>query len=175
MAKSRNDPRIKLKQPDRSAPLEKTLLELAEQSGILNNAKLQSSNTPHHDSQKAEDGGDGEADVGVSRFGEAILWSLTLAMGYFTLDVLVANQYAIAIEWKELLGRVGRAWPGIFSSSSFSISILVLHIHQSSNITQSCYFYSIPSIHTQTHLSSSHAYRNASGELAIKCCSSQVL
>lgn len=112
MARSRNDPQIKLKQPDRSNPSEKTLLELAEQSGILNNARLQSPNTQANNAREVREGNE-ESDAGVSRFGEAILWSLTLAMGYFTLDVLVANQYAIAIEWRELLGRVGRAWPGM--------------------------------------------------------------
>lgn len=104
MAKNRNEPEIKLKQADRSAPTEKTLLELAEQSGVLNNPRLKTAKK----SVVEED------DVGhVGRLAEAILWSVTLAMGHFTLDVLVANQYAMSIEWRELLGRTMRAFPGM--------------------------------------------------------------
>lgn len=102
MARQRKEKevKIKLKQPDRSAsdPSRQTLLDLAEQRGLL---KLQ-----------GQDGESEDDEPPVGRLGESILWSLSLTMLHFTLDVLVSNQYAIEIVWRDLVVRAAQAFPG---------------------------------------------------------------
>ncbi|CAG8952757.1 hypothetical protein HYFRA_00009001 [Hymenoscyphus fraxineus] len=88
-------PKIPLAQPDRSAPKKaNTLIDLARQSGILDAA------------QKAQD-----EEPLVGRVGDSILWSLSLTMLHFTLDVLVANQYSDEMDWRSLVVRTGQAFP----------------------------------------------------------------
>ena len=106
MARNRKekDIKIKLKQPCRSAPdpSHETLLDLAEKRGLL-----RTQNEPRDGL-----GEDGEPLVG--RLGESILWSISLTMLHFTLDVLVANQYAVEIKWPAIITRAGTAFPGMF-------------------------------------------------------------
>jgi hypothetical protein len=105
MARNRKEkiPKIKLKQPDRSGPdpSEQTLLDIAEQRGLL---KAQ---------QAAETGEEVENNEEplIGRLGESVLWSVSLTMLHFTLDVLVAHQYAVAIKWPELITRSFQAFP----------------------------------------------------------------
>lgn len=103
MARQRKEKevKIKLKQPDRSIPdpSRQTLLDLAEQRGLLK-----------QQDQEEDDEEDGEPPVG--RLGESILWSLSLTMLHFTLDVLVSNQYAMEIVWRDLVIRAAQAFPG---------------------------------------------------------------
>ncbi|CAG8975830.1 hypothetical protein HYALB_00009410 [Hymenoscyphus albidus] len=88
-------PKIPLAQPDRSAPQKaNTLIDLARQSGILDAA------------QKAQD-----EEPLVGRVGDSILWSLSLTMLHFTLDVLVANQFSDEMEWRSLVVRTAQAFP----------------------------------------------------------------
>ena len=95
------DAKIKLAHPDRSGPdpSQQTLLDIAEKRGLL---KAQ---------QAAEDGLDESGEALVVRIGESILWSTSLTMLHFTLDVLVANQYAVAIKWPALITRTLQAFP----------------------------------------------------------------
>ncbi|KAH8780553.1 hypothetical protein BGZ57DRAFT_24392 [Hyaloscypha finlandica] len=97
----RKDAKIKLAQPDRSGPdpSQETLLEIAEKRGLL---KAQ---------QAAEEGLDESGEPLVGRLGESLLWSTSLTMLHFTLDVLVANQYAVAIKWPALVARTAQAFP----------------------------------------------------------------
>ncbi|KAE9373567.1 hypothetical protein N431DRAFT_504206 [Stipitochalara longipes BDJ] len=100
----KKDAKIKLARPDRSGPdpSQETLLDIAEKRGLL---KAQ---------QAAEEGLDESGEPLVGRVGESILWSISLTMLHFTLDVLVANQYAVAIKWPALITRTAQAFPIIF-------------------------------------------------------------
>jgi len=110
MARQRNekkakDPKIKLQQPDRSGPdpTRRTLLDLAEERNLFKEAD--SINGKKTEEEEADD----EALVG--RIGESFLWSLSLTMLHFTLDVLVSHQYAIDISWPEIISRAAQAFP----------------------------------------------------------------
>ncbi|TVY85848.1 hypothetical protein LAWI1_G007616, partial [Lachnellula willkommii] len=100
MARNRKekDPKIKLKQPDRSGPdpSQETLLQLAEQHGLLN-------------IPQAEPAEDEEPLIG--RLPESIFWSISLTMLHFTMDVLVARQFAVEMEWDKLMTRSAQAFP----------------------------------------------------------------
>jgi hypothetical protein len=103
MARNRKEkePKIKLKQPDRSGPdpTQQTLLDLAQQRGLLN------------DLQGNDGGPPADEEALVGRLGESILWSMSLTVAHFTLDVLVANQYAVELEWPTLISRTLQAFP----------------------------------------------------------------
>ena len=103
----KKDAKIKLAHPDRSGPdpSQETLLEIAEKRGLLR---------AH---QGAEEGLDESGEPLVGRLGESILWSVSLTMLHFTLDVLVANQYAVAIKWPALFTRTAQAFPSKLQSS----------------------------------------------------------
>ncbi|KAI2636288.1 hypothetical protein GGS26DRAFT_487834 [Hypomontagnella submonticulosa] len=57
---------------------------------------------------------------------DAILWSVSLSMLHFTLDVLVQHQYAISIIWPQIIIRALQA------CAVFTFLIYVLHPHASS-------------------------------------------
>ena len=101
MARNRKEPKIPLKHADRSGPdpSQQTLLDIAEQRGLLKDIN----GKDEHDIETAS----------VGRLPEALLWTFSLTTGLFTLDVLVANQYAMEIEWAELLLRTMQAFPSI--------------------------------------------------------------
>lgn len=118
--------KLKLKQPDRAGPdpTRETLLELAEKRGLLKAQQVTdatSTNTPRD-----------EEDPPIGRFGEAVLWSSTLTMLHFTLDVLVSNQYAVAIKWPDLGMRAVQAFPG----EPGPATILFRHLRYNTDITQ---------------------------------------
>ena len=98
--KTRDMKPIKLAHPDRSGPSEKTLLDFAEKAGILDQA--QQKNTATAEVQEPQ----------IGRLGESILWSASLAMLHFTLDVFAMNQYASELEWDRLALRAAQAFPG---------------------------------------------------------------
>lgn len=96
---------IRLKHPDRSGPdpSQETLLDLAAKRGLLN--------TPEGEEEISNNGLDENGEPLVGRVGESILWSISLTMLHFTLDVLVAHQYAVEIRWPNLLNRMMQAFP----------------------------------------------------------------
>ncbi|KAL2123789.1 hypothetical protein VTJ04DRAFT_154 [Mycothermus thermophilus] len=105
---------IKLRQPDRSGPTEKTLLQLAEERGLFEKAqkrekeigKKKEAGTPEKDGKEEEEG----LPPTVERVFETLLWSMSLAMLHFTLDVLVHHQYSIhSIVWSSVFLRFLRA------------------------------------------------------------------
>ena len=56
---------------------------------------------------------------------EAMLWTVTMAMGHFTFDVLVQHQYAVEIKWPEVCTRAATAW------AVFLLLFYPLHPHYS--------------------------------------------
>ncbi|CZR68309.1 uncharacterized protein PAC_18208 [Phialocephala subalpina] len=98
---------IRLKHPDRSGPdpSQETLLDLAAKRGLLD--------IPEGEGEEGtgNNGFDENGEPLVGRMGESILWSISLTMLHFTLDVLVANQYAVEIRWHNILSRTMQAFP----------------------------------------------------------------
>lgn len=103
----------RLQQPDRSDPQAKTLLEIANEKGILQaslNKQVQLDARKLGVEELVEEDDDGEILVG--RFGESMLWSISLTMLHLMLDVLVTNQYALEMDYSGLLWRSIQAFPG---------------------------------------------------------------
>lgn len=105
MARQRKEKeeKIPLKLADRSGPdpSTQTLLDIAESRGLLKD----------ENTRPAGIGEDGQPLIG--RVGESMFWSISLTMLHFTLDVLVAHQYALDMQWSELVTRALQAFPGI--------------------------------------------------------------
>lgn len=119
--RERQGANIKLRQPDRSGPSEKTLLDFADERKLFQQAQQREkelakkkSSAAQNDEEEEEDD-DGEVPMlspGAERVLEAALWTATIAMLHFTFDVLVQNQYGREISWPEVCMRTGRAWLG---------------------------------------------------------------
>lgn len=122
MARQRKEPRkakdIKLRQPDRSAPTEKTLLQLAEDRNLFDLAdKHQRRNKAKdgHDEEEEDDGseddvaedqsGDDVLSSSADRLMDTLLYSVCLAMLHFTLDFLVQHQYAMKMDYGQITLR----------------------------------------------------------------------
>lgn len=121
---------IKFQQPDRSGPKEKTLLELAEERGLFaqaqkkqeeNDKKKKAKNEPKitkipikPESKDDEDGDNEPLSPGAERFLDTTLYTMSLTMLHFTLDVLVQNQYsADRIVWPKVWTRAIQALFGM--------------------------------------------------------------
>ena len=111
-------PKIKMQQPDRSGPKSKTLLDLYEEKkSLLEHG--QPFDAKHEDGAVRDEGGNileaglGDGDP-IGPFGNAVFWSVSLAMIHFTLDVLVWNQYRQEIEWWPLFQRTFTILPVLF-------------------------------------------------------------
>ncbi|CZT10785.1 uncharacterized protein RAG0_15148 [Rhynchosporium agropyri] len=114
---------IPLVQPDRSGPSSATLLEIAEQRGLLKTYDGQPDRSSLG-SRVQFPPKDAEALVG--RLGESVLWSISLTMLHFTLDVLISHQYgADSIVWRDICWRTVQAFPVIF------LLIYLFHQHPS--------------------------------------------
>ncbi|RFU81532.1 hypothetical protein TARUN_691 [Trichoderma arundinaceum] len=109
MAKNRKEKPIKLRQPDRSAPTERTLLQLADERELFEKAAKRERQLAGEDVSDDEDE-DARLSPGAERFLEALLYTSTLAMLHFTFDVLVMNQYGTEIKWKRICTNAARAW-----------------------------------------------------------------
>ncbi|QPG93930.1 hypothetical protein C2857_003641 [Epichloe festucae Fl1] len=115
----------KLRQPDRSGPSEKTLLDIADEHNHLFRqaaerekeiAEQDGTADSKHDDEDGSGSDDGQVPVlsaGAERVLEAALWTVTIAMLHFTFDVLVQNQYGREIDWSSVFIRTARAW-GVF-------------------------------------------------------------
>ncbi|KND90869.1 hypothetical protein TOPH_04527 [Tolypocladium ophioglossoides CBS 100239] len=120
---------IKLRQPDRSVPSEKTLFDIAQERQLFQQAE-------QREKQIAKGEGDEEEEEDeaatlsprAERLLEAMLWTVTLAMLHFTFDVLVQHQYGTEIVWPAVWARTGRAW------IMFLFLFYVLHPHPSSPV-----------------------------------------
>ncbi|KAK3505522.1 hypothetical protein B0T13DRAFT_40595 [Neurospora crassa] len=136
---------LKFQQPDRSGPKEKTLLELAEERGLFEQArKKQEENDkaknppkikkipikkPEKTKSKKDDDDDDDDEPlspGAERFLDTTLYTVSLAMLHFTLDVFVQNQYsADRIVWPKVWTRA------IQALLVFGFLVYTLHAHSS--------------------------------------------
>lgn len=108
--KERKAANIKLAQPDRSGvPSEDTLLKLAQDRDLFDQAEKREGEIKEED--EADDD-DTLMSPTADRIMDAILWSASLSMLHFTLDVLVQNQYAISIIWPQVIIRAMQAFAG---------------------------------------------------------------
>ncbi|KAK4198069.1 hypothetical protein QBC40DRAFT_179606 [Triangularia verruculosa] len=138
MARQRKDPvtKVRLRQPDRSGPKEKTLLEIAQEKNLFAeaqkrqdalNKKARRSETNDDDSSDEEEEEE-EASLSptVERFLETMLWTTCLSMLHFTLDVLVQHQYsADRVVWPKV-------WMRFFQALLvFGLLVYNLHPHHS--------------------------------------------
>ncbi|KAK4107716.1 hypothetical protein N656DRAFT_719528 [Canariomyces notabilis] len=139
MARRRRDKspsNLKLRQPDRSGPSEKTLLQLAEERGLFDQAKKREDEIAKKAAgrpiSEPARGGDEDGDAeglppAVERVLETLLWSVSLAMLHFTLDVLVQHQFSVdRIVWPKVVTRTAQAL------LVFGLLIYALHPHPSS-------------------------------------------
>ncbi|KAI1409521.1 hypothetical protein F5Y13DRAFT_91501 [Hypoxylon sp. FL1857] len=111
---------IKLAHPDRTAaPSEETLLKLAQDRNLFEEAERQKGKHA-----KDEDDDEDLLSPTAERIMDSILWSVSLAMLHFTLDVLVQHQYAISIIWPQIIIRTMQA------CAVFLLLIYVLHPHK---------------------------------------------
>jgi hypothetical protein len=98
---------IPMAQPDRSKPTAKTLVEIAEEKQRELEAKHPEA-FKDKDSSLYKDKPGFVHDEPLSAFEEAILYTFSLSMLHFTLDVLVFNQYRQEIEWSEIFTHTFR-------------------------------------------------------------------
>lgn len=106
---------IKLKQPDRSGPTDKTLLDLANERDLFKQAAAKERQNKRQNGEEDEDEDD-EGDglpPGAERILETMLYSVSLAMLHLTLDVLVQQQYALEMEWFKIIQRALQALMGM--------------------------------------------------------------
>ncbi|KAI5919314.1 hypothetical protein F4810DRAFT_512913 [Camillea tinctor] len=120
---------IKLAQPDRSGPTEATLLQFAQERELFEKAdKKQRKNRRSDGSEDERDEEGATLSPKAERIMEAILWTVSLAMLHFTLDVLVQHQYAVVISWPQIVRR------SIQALAVFFLLFYTLHPHASSPI-----------------------------------------
>ncbi|RYP21055.1 hypothetical protein DL765_002462 [Monosporascus sp. GIB2] len=118
---------IKLQQPDRSGPTGATLLELAQERKLFEQAdRKQGKRRPKGNDDDDDD--DAAIPPTVDRIMETILWSTSLAMLHFTFDLLVQRQYAMEISWSQIATRTVQAF------AVFFLLFYVLHPHSSSPV-----------------------------------------
>ncbi|KAI9683960.1 MAG: hypothetical protein M1829_004295 [Trizodia sp. TS-e1964] len=104
--------------PERGSPKGKTLFELADERKVLlrKGQPFRSGNTVESEiSRLASDlnleSGNGEP---IGPLGNALFFSLSLAMLHFTLDVLVQNQYRQEMDWGSIASRSLQSYPVMF-------------------------------------------------------------
>lgn len=102
--------RIKLRQPDRSGPTGKTLLDLANERDLFQQADWRQRELELA-RQRAEDD-KLKLPPGAERFLEALLYSATLAVVHFSFDVLVMRQYGPEVKWDKAFHNAPRAFIG---------------------------------------------------------------
>ncbi|EJT81185.1 hypothetical protein GGTG_01169 [Gaeumannomyces tritici R3-111a-1] len=120
--------KIKLKQPDRSGPSEKTLLDMAQERNLFKEAEMRQR---ANDAKKKglpppsepDDDDDGELSPTADRIMEVMMWTVSLCMLHVTLDVLVQNQYAVELSWSKIAARAGQGF------LVFGFLVYVLHSH----------------------------------------------
>lgn len=122
---------IKLAHPDRSGPTEKTLLEIAQERKLFDQADSDPRNKfrPKQSRDSTAEGGDDEDEdeeavlsPRAERVMESILWCVSLTMLHFTLDVLVQHQYGMEINWAEIRLRTGQAFVGMTDSCDSTVT-----------------------------------------------------
>lgn len=116
--KARKASQLPLSQPDRTGPSEKTLLELAQERQLFDQADIRQRvlNKKHSTQRNAQEEEGGSDEVELPSFAEhvldVVLWSSCLTMLHFTLDVLVFQQYAVEFSWHKITTRALIAFLG---------------------------------------------------------------
>ncbi|KAI1847726.1 hypothetical protein JX266_006221 [Neoarthrinium moseri] len=125
--KERKAGQVPLAHPDRSGPSEKTLLDLAQERQLFEQADLRQRKLSGRPALPKQD--DGPEDLAISptaeRVLETLLWSVSLTMLHFTLDVLVQHQYAVELSWAKAISR------SLLALFVFTCLMYVLHPHAS--------------------------------------------
>lgn len=111
---------IKLAHPDRSGPTEKTLIDWAQERQLFDQADSRQRALPKTAGKlpanavkvKVAEGEATEQPTTGERVLEALLWSFSLCMLHFTLDVLVQKQFASEFVWAVVVTRTLRAFVG---------------------------------------------------------------
>ncbi|GAB7339242.1 hypothetical protein MBLNU457_5897t1 [Dothideomycetes sp. NU457] len=101
---------IPMAQPDWSRPKGKTLYDLAAEREEL----LRKGQPFDKEYDVDEEGNVLDSEPPIGPVGDAFIFTLTLGMLHFTLDVLVYNQYRQTIEWKEIITRTATMLPVLF-------------------------------------------------------------
>lgn len=118
---------IKLKQPDRSGPTDKTLFDIADERNLFKQAldkERQNKRQNGGEDEDEDDEGEG-LPPGAERILETLLYSVSLAMLHLTLDVLVQQQYALEMEWFKVIQRALQALMGMLSLYLSTLSLLI--------------------------------------------------
>ncbi|KKY37379.1 hypothetical protein UCDDA912_g02597 [Diaporthe ampelina] len=129
MARERKEKRaknIKLKQPDRSGPTDKTLFDIADERDLFKQAAARERQNKRQSGQQEGDEEDDEGEglpPGAERILETLLYTVSLAMLHLTLDVLVQQQYALEVEWFKIIQRALQAL------MVFTALVYALHPH----------------------------------------------
>ncbi|EHA52720.1 hypothetical protein MGG_05021 [Pyricularia oryzae 70-15] len=128
MARKRKaDPvKIELKQPDRSGPSDKTLLDIASERNLFRQAdeKQRENDLKKHGwsavaaADTTEEGEAESLSPQAERILDTLLWGVSLAMLHFTFDVLVQNQFAMEITWPKVFTRAFQALLGNIKTES---------------------------------------------------------
>jgi hypothetical protein len=115
---------IKLSQPDRSGPTDKTLLDIAQERNLfdeadermreIRGAKKIKVNRKAGTAAAADDDDELLLSPRAERVLDALLWTGSLAMLHFTFDALVQRQYGAEVNWIELLQRAILAFVALF-------------------------------------------------------------
>lgn len=103
--KKATNPHYKLVLPDKSGPTEKTLLDLAKERDLFAQADKRQAKLARGADDSDDDDDDDELPNSVDRFMEALLWSISLTMLHFSLDILVHRQYALEFSWPDIIMR----------------------------------------------------------------------
>lgn len=117
---------IKLRQPDRSAPTEQTLLQLADDQQLFKKAAKRERQLAGDVNADDDDDEEGKMSPGAERFLEALLYTATLVTLHVTFDVLVMKQYGTEIKWDRVIQNAGRAFIGKLILQSLSKNHIVL-------------------------------------------------
>lgn len=104
---------VKLKQPDRSGPTEKTLLDIANERDLFKQAAARERKNKGGDEDDDEDDEDEGLPPAAERILETLLYTVSLAMLHLTFDVLVHQQYAIEMDYFKIARRAIQALMGM--------------------------------------------------------------
>ncbi|KAG5914920.1 hypothetical protein E4U61_005207 [Claviceps capensis] len=167
---------VPLRQPDRTGPSEATLLEIADQRGLFqqvakrerelsatksgkstpdgsddsdgNRKRISNSNSAKNSKSNSDNDGP-LISPRAERILDAALWTVTIAMVHFTLDVLVHNQYAREMEWSAMAVRTCRAWGGIYNTKQSTESYFP-HTHHVADRTHLVFLFLFYFLHPFT-------------------------
>ncbi|KAK0646991.1 hypothetical protein B0T16DRAFT_330947 [Cercophora newfieldiana] len=130
--KEASTPDIKLRQPDRTGPTQETLLDIAQQRNLFAQAKEKEDANRRAAGQAVRPSDEDDDDEGpvlsptAERIMETLLWTVSLTMLHFTLDVLVQHQFSInRVQWPKVWTRAAQAW------MVFALLFYPLHPHSS--------------------------------------------